>query len=90
MKEVIVTMKQNKWSFSSHTEPIDEQSNNKLAYQKRNNRLIFLKILENLRFLSRQGLPMLGGSNNGNFMQLLLFEARYSSGIYKWLEKKNW
>ena len=70
-------------------EPIDEQSYSKLADQKRNNRQIFLKILENLRFLSRQGLPMLGDSNNGNFTELLLSEARYDSRIYKLLEKKS-
>ena len=44
--------------LAATTEPIDEQSNNKLADQKRNNTQIFLKILENLGFLSRQGLPM--------------------------------
>ena len=54
--------------LAATTEPIDEQLNTKLAGQKRNNRQIFLKILENLRFLSRQGLPMLGDNNNGNFI----------------------
>ena len=71
------------------SEPIDEQSNSKLVDQKRNNRQIFLKILENLRFLSRQGLLLLGDSNNGNFTQLLLSEARNDSRINKWLEKKT-
>ena len=47
------------------------------------------KVLENLFFLSRQGLPMLGDSNNGNFTQLLLSETRYDSPIHKWLEKKT-
>ena len=47
------------------TEPTDEQSKTKLADQKRNNRQIFLKILENLHFLHfRQGLIMLDDSNN--------------------------
>ena len=32
---------------------------------------------------------MLGDSNNGNFVQLLLSEARYDSRIYKWLDKKT-
>ena len=32
---------------------------------------------------------MLGDSNNGNFIQFLLSEARYDSRIYKWLEKKT-
>ena len=32
---------------------------------------------------------MLGDSNNGNFTQLLLSEARYDSRIYKLLEKKS-
>ena len=73
--------------LAATTEPIDEQSNTKLADLKRNNRQIFLKILEKFRFLTRQGLPMLGDSNNGNFIQLLLSEARYDSRIYKWSEK---
>ena len=71
------------------TEPTDEQSNTKLADEKRNNRQIFLKILENLRFLSRQRLPLLGDNNNGNFIQLLLSQARYDLRIYQWLEKKT-
>ena len=75
--------------LATTTEPIDEQSDTKLADEKRNNRQSFLKILENLRFLSRQGLLLLGDNNNGNFIQLLLSEARYDSRIYKWLEKKT-
>ena len=67
------------------TEPI----NTKLVDGKRNNRQIFLKILENLRFLSRQRLPLLGDNNNGNFIQLLLSQARYDLRIYQWLEKKT-
>ena len=62
--------------LAATTEPIDEQSNSKLADQKRNNRQIFLKILEKLRFLSRQGLPMLGDSNNRKFIHFLLSEAK--------------
>ena len=50
--------------LAATTEPTDEQSKTKLADQKRNNRQILLKILENLRFLSRQGLIMLDDSNN--------------------------
>ena len=48
----------------------------------------FLKFWKTCFFLFRQGLPMLGDSNNGNFTQLLLSETRYDSPIYKWLEKK--
>ena len=75
--------------LAATAEPIDEQSDSKLADQKRNNRQIFLKILEKLRFLSRQGLPMLGDSNNRNFIHFSLSEASYDSRIYKWLEKKT-
>ena len=76
--------------LAATTEPIDEQSNSKLADQKRNNRQIFLIILEKLRFLSGQGLPMLGDSNNRNFIHFLLSEASYDSRIYKRLERKNY
>ena len=65
---------------------VDQQQ---ISLSEKKYRQIFLKILENLRFLCRQGLPMLGDSNNGNFIQLLLSEARYGSRIYKWLEKKG-
>ena len=75
--------------LATTTEPTDEQSNTKLADEKRNSRQSFLKILENLRFLSRQGLLLLGDNNNGNFIQLLLSEVRHDSRIYKWLEKKT-
>ena len=62
--------------LAATTEPIDELSNSKSADQKRNNRQISLKILEKLRFLSRQGLPMLGDSNNRKFIHFLLSEAK--------------
>ena len=75
--------------LAATTEPIDEQCNSKLADQKRNIDKFFLKFWKTCVFLSRQGLPMLGDSNNGNFIQLLLSEARYGSRIYKWLEKKT-
>ena len=42
--------------LAATTEAIDEQFNTNLADQKRNNRQIFLKILKNWHFLSRQGL----------------------------------
>ena len=36
--------------LAATTDPIDEQSNTKLADQKRNNKQIFHKMLENMRF----------------------------------------
>ena len=62
--------------LAATTEPIDELSNSKSADQKRNIRQISLKILEKLCFLSRQGLPMLGDSNNRKFIHFLLSEAK--------------
>ena len=71
MKAVIVSMKQKQMKIlAATTEPTDEQSNSILTDQK-SNRQIFLKILENLRFLSLQGLAMFGDSNNEIFILLL-------------------
>ena len=52
---------------------------------------MFLRILENLCFLARQGLALRGHGNDSesNFMQLLHLRASDCPGIVPWLEKKT-
>ena len=40
--------------------------------EKPQNRQMLLQILENVRFLSRQGLPLRGNNKEGNFDQMLM------------------
>ena len=55
------------------------------------NRQILLTILQNVKFLARQGLPLRGDGNedNSNFMQLLMLRAEDNPGIHDWLKRKN-
>ena len=75
MKKVIVTSKLYKWKL--WLLPFNQFMSN------------LTRILENSCFLSQQGYTMLGGNDNGNFIQLLTTVARYNSRIYKWLEKRR-
>ena len=59
-----------------------------LGQEKFKNRQILLKILENVRFLCRQGLPLRGNRKEGNFDQLLLHSSKTDSRITEWLRKK--
>ena len=61
-----------------------------LAKQQRN-RQILLTILQNVRFLARQGLPLRGDGkeDNSNFMQVLMLRAADNPGIHEWLKRKN-
>jgi len=56
------------------TKDIGEQLDPSYANRKPGNRKIFLAILENTKFLARQGLPLLGDGDesNSNFKQLFL------------------
>lgn len=50
-----------------------------------------LKLISNMKYLTRQGQPLRGhgDENDSNFMQLLLLRAEDDSRIMDWLEKKN-
>ena len=41
------------------------------AVEKANDRQMFLTILQNIRYLARQGIPFLWNDDEGNFDQLL-------------------
>lgn len=53
-------------------EDVGEVLSNTLSQEKLENRQVLLKILENVRFLNRQGLPFRRNDKEGNFYQMLL------------------
>ena len=57
--------------------------------EKPQNRQMLLQILENVRFLSRQGLPLQGNNKEGNFDQMLMHALRYDPLLSEWLQKKR-
>lgn len=63
--------------------------------ETRNNCAMFLKLLECIRYLARQGLPFCGHhegsvSFKGNFDQLLLLLAKDCSPLGSWLKKRDY
>ena len=63
--------------------------------EKRNNRAMFLKVLECARYLARQGLPLRGHhedstSFEGNLYQLLLLQAKDCPSLGLWLKRREY
>lgn len=58
--------------------------------EKARNREMLLLVLQNIRFLARQGLPLRGDGDesNSNFLQLLHLRGVDHKGIDMWLKKK--
>ena len=52
---------------------------------------ILIAILQNLRYLAQQGLPLRGGNDDadGNFIQFLLLRSSDSPEIIDWMRKKS-
>ena len=75
----------------SQTRDIDELLDIGHASKKPGNRKILLTILQNIKFLARQGLPLRGDGkeDNSNFMQTFLLRAEDNKEIYEWLKRKN-
>ena len=46
-------------------------------------------LLEYVRFLSRQGLPLRGNNKEGNFDQMLMHASRYDPCLAEWLQKRE-
>ena len=59
--------------------------------EKAKNREMFRRILQNVRFLARQGLPLRGHGNgaDSNFTQLLRLRSYDCPEMLSWLEKKT-
>ena len=53
------------------------------------NRQCFLKILEAIRYLCRQGIALRGNGDEGNFDQLLRVFGKFDSQIVNWLKRKQ-
>ena len=69
---------------------IGEQLSAYHSEEKSKNRQIFLTILQNIRFLSRQGLALRGSiDEESNFIQLLKLEGEVNSQIEKGMKKKS-
>lgn len=73
------------------TRNVGELLSEKHMKEKAINRSIFLKILSNIRFLCRQGLPLHGhgDESDGNFMQTLKFQSEVDPSISLWIKKKS-
>ena len=57
-------------SIRETNENLVDMLSNTLSQEMFDNRQMLLKILENVRFFGRQGLPLTGNENKGNFDQL--------------------
>lgn len=65
------------------------------ATETRNNRAMFLKLLECIRYLARQGLAFRGRHEDsiafeGNLYQLLLLQAKDSIQLASWIKKRDY
>ena len=69
---------------------VDELMSDEIKQQKAVNRKIFMKILENMRYLARQGLPFcVHDDNSGNFIQLMKLRGLDCPQIEQWIKKKT-
>ena len=49
---------------------------------------MLMKLLQNIKFLARQGLPLRGDQGQGNFDQLILLRAEDDPSLLEWIRKK--
>ena len=71
---------------------IAELLSQKHSDQKAENRGVFLRILQNLRFLARQGLSLRGSHGEeaqSNFIQLFHLHGEECPWIESWMSKKT-
>ena len=68
---------------------VDESFDETIICEKARNRQIFLTILWNIQFLSRQGLAFRGNNNEGNFEKLMKLSAKVDPRINSWMEKNK-
>ena len=68
---------------------VDESFDETLICEKARNRQIFLAILRNIQFLSRQGLAFWGNNNEANFEQLMKLSAKIDPRITSLMEQKR-
>ena len=58
------------------SENVEDILHDGLVQERFENRQVLLKIIEGVRFLSRQGLPFRGNNHESNFEQLLLHSLK--------------
>ena len=69
---------------------IIEMCSNAADTTMKQNRTCFIKIIESIRFLARQGLAMQGDTKaESNFNQLLKLRANDVRSLSAWLQRKN-
>jgi len=73
------------------TGDVGEKLSREHQQQKAENRAMFRRILQNVRFLARQGLPLSGHGDgaDSNFTQLLHLRAFDSPAVLTWMKKKT-
>ena len=82
-------------TLPSSTRNVAESLSSRLRKEKLERRQCFLKVLSNIRYLARQGLPLRGHGDpetqtesESNFAQLMKLRGEDDSRIAGWLEKK--
>ena len=68
---------------------VDESFDETLICQKARSRQIFLTVLRNIQFLSRQGLTFQGNNKEGDFEYLMTLSAESSPRTTAWMKKKQ-
>ena len=73
------------------TGDVGEKLSTEHKREKELNREMFQRILQNIRYLARQGLPLRGHDDgaNSNFMQLMHLRAFDCPDVVAWMEKKT-
>jgi len=73
------------------TKDIGESLSQTHVKEKKQNRQYLLKVLQNVRVIARQGLPLQGDGieENSNFIQLLKLRAEDDSRILDYMSKKT-
>ena len=82
--EVIITLPR-------QTRDVGELLSSAHATEKEENRRCLRKILSNIRFLARQGLPLRGDQDesDGNFIQLLKLRGEDDPKLFTWIKRKT-
>ena len=84
-----------KIASKSSTVDVGAQLSRQHDADQRNHRAMFLKLLECIQFLARQGLPFRGHHEDsdafeGNLYQLLLLQAKVCTPLGSWLKKRDY
>ena len=78
-------------TFPAKTRDVGEMQSSQLTKLRLEWRKCFLKLLSNVRFLLRQGLPLRrdGDDTNSNFMQIISLHSEDDSHLTEWIKQKT-